>query len=222
MREYVILCLIFTSCSTWNNYPHEYGTDSHLEQTDDNEILHTDGRCLAKSWVPAQYETDTLKYWAYTGDRTDTSEYIYKDEVQVSPASTIWVKKRVDNCRSTDEDDCLVWCLQEVPAEYVELLIVEDTTRVKDFEIKEVSYTEKTAEAGLTEWVEVICREFITPQMVKAVQHILHLEGYYKGDISGESDIRTKIALRKYQQANGLPIGQFDFETLNKMGVKYD
>ncbi len=50
--------------------------------------------------IPMQYETTT-------------------ERVEVSPASTKWVKRKADkNCLSANPDDCLVWCLVEVPAEY--------------------------------------------------------------------------------------------------------
>lgn len=50
--------------------------------------------------IPMKYETTT-------------------ERVEVSPASTKWVKRKADrNCLSANPDDCLVWCLVEVPAEY--------------------------------------------------------------------------------------------------------
>lgn len=50
--------------------------------------------------MPAKYETIT-------------------EQIEVSPASTKWVKKKADkNCLSANPEDCLVWCLVEVPASY--------------------------------------------------------------------------------------------------------
>ncbi|NNE38120.1 MAG: hypothetical protein HKN08_07425, partial [Gammaproteobacteria bacterium] len=47
--------------------------------------------------VPANYTTET-------------------ETMVVSPATTKWVKRRADrNCLSANPDDCLVWCLVEVP-----------------------------------------------------------------------------------------------------------
>lgn len=44
---------------------------------------------------------------------------IFYEEVEIAPASTKWVKKKADrNCLSSDPNDCLVWCLQEVAAQY--------------------------------------------------------------------------------------------------------
>ncbi len=50
--------------------------------------------------VPAQYETVT-------------------ERILTSPATTKWEKRKTDaNCLSANPDDCLVWCLVEIPAQY--------------------------------------------------------------------------------------------------------
>jgi len=50
--------------------------------------------------IPMQYETVT-------------------ETIETKPASSKWVKRQADkNCLSADPNDCLVWCLVEVPAEY--------------------------------------------------------------------------------------------------------
>jgi len=41
------------------------------------------------------------------------------ENVEVRPASTKWIRKPSDrNCLGADPDDCFVWCLVEVPAQY--------------------------------------------------------------------------------------------------------
>jgi len=50
--------------------------------------------------MPMQYETTT-------------------ERIETSPATTRWEKKRADkNCLSANPDDCLVWCVVEIPASY--------------------------------------------------------------------------------------------------------
>jgi hypothetical protein len=50
--------------------------------------------------IPAKYRTET-------------------ETIETSPATTKWVKRKADrNCLSADPNDCLVWCLVEVPAQY--------------------------------------------------------------------------------------------------------
>jgi hypothetical protein len=44
---------------------------------------------------------------------------IVTERIETKPASTKWVKKQADaSCLSANPDDCLVWCLVELPAEY--------------------------------------------------------------------------------------------------------
>lgn len=41
------------------------------------------------------------------------------ENVEVRPASTKWIRKKSDrNCLGADPDDCFVWCLVEIPAQY--------------------------------------------------------------------------------------------------------
>ena len=41
------------------------------------------------------------------------------ETIEISPATTKWTKSKADkNCLSADPNDCLVWCLVEVPAQY--------------------------------------------------------------------------------------------------------
>ena len=73
--------------------------------------------------VPAEYETVTEQYVvkeASTRIERVPAKYTTESErIEVRPASTKWVKRKADrNCLSADPNDCLVWCLVEVPAEY--------------------------------------------------------------------------------------------------------
>ena len=73
--------------------------------------------------VPAEYETVTETYVAEpasTRIETMTPKYeTQTEQIETSPASTKWVKRKADrNCLSADPNDCLVWCLVEVPAQY--------------------------------------------------------------------------------------------------------
>ncbi len=72
---------------------------------------------------PAQYETVTEQVLVKeAGTRIETRPAGYEtvtETIQTSPASTKWVKKKADrNCLSADPNDCLVWCLVEVPAQF--------------------------------------------------------------------------------------------------------
>ncbi len=52
------------------------------------------------SYVPPVYETIT-------------------EEMMIAPSSTKWVRGKADpNCVSANPNDCMVWCLKEIPAQY--------------------------------------------------------------------------------------------------------
>ncbi len=75
------------------------------------------------STSPATYETVTEQVLVKeAGTRIEKQPAGYEtvtETIQTSPATTKWVKKKADkNCLSADPNDCLVWCLVEVPAQY--------------------------------------------------------------------------------------------------------
>ncbi|MFK7980093.1 MAG: peptidoglycan-binding protein [Saprospiraceae bacterium] len=72
---------------------------------------------------------------------------------------------------------------------------------------------------GFSEWREVVCANKITTSMVQQVQRALKDRGYDPGPIDNVIGTQTKAALIKFQKANGLPVGNMDFETLKALGI---
>ena len=75
------------------------------------------------STAPAQYETITEQVLTQeAGTRIERVAAQYEtvtERIQTAAASTRWEKRKADrNCLSANPDDCLVWCLVEVPAQY--------------------------------------------------------------------------------------------------------
>jgi len=75
------------------------------------------------STVPAEYESMTeqvlVKEASTRIERRPARYETQSEQIETAPAATKWVKKRADrNCLSADPNDCLVWCLVEVPAQY--------------------------------------------------------------------------------------------------------
>ena len=98
-----------------DSYGNVYGT--YTEQVLEQEAYST------LSTYPAQYETKTDQVLTKeAGTRIEKKPAGYEtvsETIQTSPASTKWVKKKADrNCLSADPNDCLVWCLVEVPAQF--------------------------------------------------------------------------------------------------------
>ncbi len=79
-----------------------YSTNAAKYETiTEQELIKEAGTRIER--VPAQFET-------------------VKESILTSPATTKWEKRKTDaNCLSANPDDCLVWCLVEVPAQYKEV-----------------------------------------------------------------------------------------------------
>ena len=75
---------------------------------------------------------------------------------------------------------------------------------------------------GYTEWREVVCDEDISRDLVRRVQQALISRGYNVGNAGADNRMgaQTKSALVKFQEDNGLPVGQLDYETLRALGIK--
>jgi len=55
--------------------------------------------------------------------------------------------------------------------------------------------------------------------MLRNLQNKLKAAGHYNGAIDGRMGGNTKIALSKYQEENGLPVGNLNIKTLKQMGL---
>lgn len=73
--------------------------------------------------IPAEFK-DTIERVmikeASTRIERELARYETQTErIEVSPSATKWVKRQADrNCLSADPNDCLIWCLVEVPAQF--------------------------------------------------------------------------------------------------------
>ena len=159
----------------------------------------------------------------YTGDNYDDST-VEQRSYEIAESTTKWVKKKADkNCLSANPDDCLVWCLQEIPALHYEYYTVIDTHANKQFIIGEVDKTD-LIENGLTQLKYVVCEEDISSQLIYDIQNELSDRGYILDEqyvSNPKFDSKVKIALVQFQKDNSLPIGQLDIETLRTLGVDY-
>ncbi len=70
------------------------------------------------------------------------------------------------------------------------------------------------------EWTEVVCAGDVNTSLVSKVQEALNARGYDVGTVDGAMGARTRSALAKFQQDNGLPIGNMNIATLQALGVK--
>ena len=181
------------------------------------------GKCYAKCLVTDQYAEDSEEYIVYTGDESLEDVDFETISIEIKAASTRWVKKKADkNCQSADPDDCLVWCLEESPAETKEIRVLKDTSQTTNYEIQSIAQYTLDEKGGFTEWREVLCEKDITLTVVKRIQSSLRELGYYDGQNARVANLapKTKASLTAYQKDHQLPVGNLDFETLDALGVE--
>lgn len=180
-------------------------------------------KCYTKCYV-RQRTADRWEYYhKYTGQLTELSgarkvNYVVKDK------TTKWEKRKADrNCLSRDPEDCMVWCLIEVPPVEETVVEVYDTMSIKDFVMDSIKINYVIEEGGYYEWREIVCDRDITSEFYTQVQEALQVQGFDVGPNGADGKVsqHTKAALVQFQKKNGYPIGAFDFETLEGLGIDY-
>lgn len=218
--------IIMSSCTqkyyTYDAAEPEYSSNWKKDSHSNSPMPNEPGKCYAKCLIPDVYENKQEKIYIYSGDNYD-QENINHVKKEIKPASTQWIKKKADkNCLSSNPEDCLVWCLQESPAEYEEFYEVLDTQTIKEFKIKTLEVRELVKLGGFTEWKEVICQNDLTQKVVSSINTQLYTLGYDVNKAPPKKiNKKMKGALVKYQQDKALPRGQLDIETLNSLGINY-
>lgn len=180
--------------------------------------------------IPAEYET-------------------IRQQKMVSPTTTKWIKGKADaGCLSADPNDCQVMCLVEVPAVYttvtkrilkheaysrtitvpMEYKIVTKQVKTQNERYSEqvVPATYKTVQerylitkGGYQGWREILCGADLTTSKITEIQKALKAAGFNPGPIDNIFGTQTKEALKAYQRAKGLPVGNLNLETLKSLGV---
>jgi len=117
------------------------------------------------------------------------------EEVRV-PAEYKTVKRKVIKSQSST-------ALEEIPTKYetIDKLILRK-------------------EGGEAMKVDVLCEDLVMSNLT-TMQKILKGKGYLKGKIEKEVTDKLKASLTNYQIDHGLPIGQFDYLTINHLGIKF-
>ena len=112
-----------------------------------------------------------------------------------------------------------------IPAEYttVKRVIVREYASTSLAEIPSTYGTIKkliiNTPGGKTEFIPVLCQSK-AEKLVSKMQQKLKEKAYYKGKTDGKISPKFKEAMMKFQLDTHLPIGQFDFFTMKKLGVR--
>lgn len=68
-------------------------------------------------------------------------------------------------------------------------------------------------------WFETPCADVQTPEFVASLQRSLQARGLYRGTVTGQMDIRTRAAVRRYQKPQGLDSGILSLAAARKLGL---
>ncbi len=167
--------------------------------------------------IPAEYKSiDVLRIKTPASKRTIEIPAEFKNVVQQ-------VKKGCPEGFADNGDDCTR--VVEIPAEFTSRSYqkLKTPTQIKEIEVpaEYASITKKTLlkQGGYTVWKEVLCENKISSSTISAIQRALKNRNYDVGTIDQVLGAQTKAALTQFQRDNGLPIGQLDVDTLNRLGV---
>lgn len=208
-----ISACVTTQSSTGSRYM--FGRSDNTRNSIDPTMPMEPGKCYAKCLMADHYEEVTDTLGIYTLDEIIPSEILTEKEVK--PSSIEWTKKQVlENCESSNPDDCYVWCLVEVPAEYESPSIHVDSTQRQQLVIIDIRKLIK--QGGYTEWKQVLCEKDINTNLIDEVCDSLQNRGF---EINGAKTKgpKYKTALINFQKANNLPVGQLDIETLKALDI---
>ena len=214
--------LIISSCYSTQSIS-GYGHGANSFNNDSMSGMPQGPGCYSKCMMPYEFQAIEVPILQYTGDDFEDPNVEYTS-IEISEPTERWVKKKADNgCRSSNPEDCMVWCLVKTLAKYFDYYTVIDTNVNKQFVIQKIDQI-SLKEGGWKEWRKVVCENDVTPLLLYNIQNELLDRDYiteenYVDDPGYTSTLKT--ALAQFQKDNHLPVGQLDFETLSALGVDY-
>ncbi len=173
------------------------------------KISNSTGEIMCLVEIPAQYKTITSKV-IVTPARIEKEfhDAVYKDiKKRFMVAGPTMVKRTVPAVFKTIKVKRIVIAAQEtrieIPAVYQ---TVTNKVRVSD---------------SVLEWRSILCETNTTGDVVRNLQRALLAAGYNPGPIDGVIGRETMQAVKAYQQAKGLAVGQLTIETIRSLGISY-
>ena len=68
-------------------------------------------------------------------------------------------------------------------------------------------------------WFRTPCPEMLTLDFVATLQRALKARGYFSGDLTGQLDAETRIAIRQYQEPLGLDSERLSLAATRRLGI---
>ena len=173
------------------------------------KMNNSTGEIMCLIEVPAEYKTVSAKV-VVSSARTEKISY---------PATYKDIKKRV-----MVESPQMI--KKVIPAQYKTIKVkkVDQVAKEQRIEIPAVYQTVtnrvKVSDSEL-EWRSILCETNTTGDVVRGIQRALLGAGHNPGPIDGVIGVETSRALKSYQRAKNLSVGQLTIETIKALGVRY-
>lgn len=136
----------------------------------------------------------------------------YGDDALAVPVPD-FASAQIDPPPGVTPDGC--WVRDVAPAE------LETVTR--QVEVAPTRFRTETVQVIKRERQELIfevpCPDALTPELISTLQRALEARGLYRGPITGNMDVPTRLAVRRYQSANGLPSGLLSIQSARGLGL---
>lgn len=177
---------------------------------------------IAKCLIPESGEKSDfdLPEW---GENEKTSMIsLASERIESTPPTTKWVKRKADrNCLSANPEDCLVWCLAEIPGTYK--TVKGDWKKVNEasFLPEEESILEYLAEGYFVDWREVLFFKDLSLQAERQIIKKLKKKKYLAKNFPNTFNLEAENALMKFQLDHNLPIGNLNYETLDFLNIDF-
>lgn len=180
------------------------------------------GKCYAKAHADSKviYDFHEETYPIFIGDKSEVIEIVYKT-IMVALPSTKWKK-----CKDVLEGigtNSRVWCLVEDAGETIEIAVLADTSKTKNFIFETFGiYKNVTLEipGNSSVCTEVICRNRLKKKLLYKIQDALRAEGFYTKKNSKYASKELKTALINFQKSKELPFRHFDKATMEALNIK--
>lgn len=177
-----------------------------------NCFSHNPEDCYIMCWeeTPAQYNTITKQVLVSPASTKKT----------VIPAQYKTITKQVIASPATFRKEV-------IPAKYATVTkkVISVPASQKAITIpaqyKNVTERKLVKKAGYSKWTAILCAHQTNTDVIRQVQSKLNKNGYNAGPVDGVMGSQTKSAIKRYQVKNGLPVGNFNLPTLDRLNVQY-
>jgi len=152
------------------------------------------GKCYELCYIPSIWKTYELEVPVYTGPDDDK---VIEREAQFFTAQN---------------------------GEEIRVVVVRDRSKADFYTLKKFTKRVILEKGDFEEWREVLCAENLTSNIINQMQEALIVEDFLpEGYIASEDfEPEFKNALIGFQKEYNLPIGHFDFETLEALEIDFE